>query len=906
MTKETYTIPVVSLIRLISDSKFCVKRAAPLLVMILTVMGIILPLNAFPTQESHSQSEFIQKLENAQRTKSPDQSGNITTETDSLFGPENVIFQSTIPSPSYLLSADLDGDGDLDVVSSSRVVGRLVWFENDNGQLSEAQIIEDISTPLDHVTTVDLNGDGLPEILARIEGDEQSGNHGIFVYENTGNGFKEKEIIIDDQIKRIGRILPMDVDNDEDQDLIFSYFRNEKQIVWFINANGSFKGPNFIKNRDSTEILYNLGAIDFNADGQKDLVASYYSLIYDENHELREERRWLAGFKRDSTGFDTSVVFIDTTYFTVSIQTVDIDRDGDEDLLTTSLSFEILLYENNGDKLDSPVVIDSVERVLEIEAVDLDNDNDYDLIAQTSGHNVSWYENVDLVYKRKGSITDRAGDRVEFELIDFKKDATPDYVGTMSREDNILIRYNEGGSFGTGKLVESNTAAGIYHVEIADVNRDDKKDVIAASRGDNSITYYLRNSDGFSSQHIIEQSSDSILVIEMADLDGDSDKDLIVGSSSGEFSSLSWYEQVSTGFTTKKVIDDSLDTKLFLKAEDMTKDGQTDIVLRSGYKLMLYENSGIGFNEPVYIHQNLRYHFVKNIDERFDIADINQDGYKDIIAIKNYELIYIKGRETGFGEPQLINESGVFFNVATSDIDSDGDMDLVVGFEGGVDHYEKHFLIYENKSGKLEESESFALWDYTGSGIANFILEDLNFDGYEEVIVSGNDTRETYWNENDYIYWVENTSSGFQGVNEITNRAYGKGEFVAHDVDNDGDKDLIAVSSEHSKLMWFENKRVNTALSDKIDQPDKLILKSNYPNPFNPTTTIRFSLPTPSNVQLSIYDMLGRQVAILIDGKRSAGNHSINFDASDLSSGIYIYRLNANGLSQSRKMLLVK
>ena len=99
---------------------------------------------------------------------------------------------------------------------------------------------------------------------------------------------------------------------------------------------------------------------------------------------------------------------------------------------------------------------------------------------------------------------------------------------------------------------------------------------------------------------------------------------------------------------------------------------------------------------------------------------------------------------------------------------------------------------------------------------------------------------------------------------------------------------------------------VYTDINEPVDLPQQVTLGENYPNPFNPTTQIEFSLPRASDVQLTVYDLLGRRVAIMVDGKRQAGQHSVTFDASNLSSGVYIYRLKAGEYRESRKMLLVK
>jgi len=83
-------------------------------------------------------------------------------------------------------------------------------------------------------------------------------------------------------------------------------------------------------------------------------------------------------------------------------------------------------------------------------------------------------------------------------------------------------------------------------------------------------------------------------------------------------------------------------------------------------------------------------------------------------------------------------------------------------------------------------------------------------------------------------------------------------------------------------------------------------LSQNYPNPFNPTTEISFSVPKEGFVSLKVFNILGQEVATLIDRQLSAGSYTTNFDASRLSSGTYIYQISANGFSASKKMLLMK
>jgi hypothetical protein len=88
--------------------------------------------------------------------------------------------------------------------------------------------------------------------------------------------------------------------------------------------------------------------------------------------------------------------------------------------------------------------------------------------------------------------------------------------------------------------------------------------------------------------------------------------------------------------------------------------------------------------------------------------------------------------------------------------------------------------------------------------------------------------------------------------------------------------------------------------------PNKFELSQNYPNPFNPTTSISFTLPQAGNVKLSVYNLLGQEVQTLVNGFMETGLHSVNFEAKNLNSGIYLYKLEANGISSVRKMTLLK
>ena len=101
------------------------------------------------------------------------------------------------------------------------------------------------------------------------------------------------------------------------------------------------------------------------------------------------------------------------------------------------------------------------------------------------------------------------------------------------------------------------------------------------------------------------------------------------------------------------------------------------------------------------------------------------------------------------------------------------------------------------------------------------------------------------------------------------------------------------------------------SVEDNMFTPEEFRLYQNYPNPFNPSTTIKYEIPDQVRndnvlVKLKIYDILGRKVATLVNKEQSAGGYEVQFDASHLTSGVYIYRLQSGSFVESRKMVLLK
>jgi len=110
--------------------------------------------------------------------------------------------------------------------------------------------------------------------------------------------------------------------------------------------------------------------------------------------------------------------------------------------------------------------------------------------------------------------------------------------------------------------------------------------------------------------------------------------------------------------------------------------------------------------------------------------------------------------------------------------------------------------------------------------------------------------------------------------------------------------------------VWMDALKISVITPTEVNGdntiPNTFSLSQNYPNPFNPTTIIQYSIKEVSDVKLRVYDMLGREVKTLVNQQQSAGRYNIEFNAVNLSSGVYFYRIEAGNFIDSKKLLLLK
>ena len=236
------------------------------------------------------------------------------------------------------------------------------------------------------------------------------------------------------------------------------------------------------------------------------------------------------------------------------------------------------------------------------------------------------------------------------------------------------------------------------------------------------------------------------------------------------------------------------------------------------------------------------------------------------------------------------------------DYDQDGDMDLAVTGETSTG---KIARIYNNNGlGTFTQVASLASIYRSSCAWGDYDMDgdlDISFIGYDG---SGL-----------YNHTYRNTPTGFTfaffigpGVRE------GSLSFV--DIDRDGDADFFMTGADWSTkyARLYRNSRhapFNEEQPEAISMERISLLEGNTPNPFNPQTTIHYMLPSPAPVSLVVYDAAGRIIRRLVDSQQACGRHAVVWDGRtdggrSVESGVYFYRLTANGLSQAQKMVLMK
>ncbi|HSW00408.1 MAG TPA: VCBS repeat-containing protein [Sedimentisphaerales bacterium] len=570
------------------------------------------------------------------------------------FRPEQQVITTEAAGATCVYAADLDGDGDLDVLSASEGDDKIAWYANDGaGRFGPQQVITREADYAQCVYAADLDSDGDLDVLSASWRDNK-----IAWYANDGTGqFGPQQVITTEAYVGATCVYAADLDGDGDLDVLSA---REYKIAWYANDGSGRFGPQQVITTEAVGATSY--AADLDDDGDLDVLSA----------GKRDGR--IAWYVNDGSGqFGSRQVITTAITIDACVCAADLDGDGDMDVLSASAwDNKIACYANDGSgRFSSQRVIATKARPATcVHAADLDGDGDLDVLAagytmrfpqggRRLGGWVACYANDGLGQFSSPQVITTDTDYATYATCVYAADLDGDgdldvlsasyyYLGD-SVSSTIAWYANDGtGQFGSQQVIttEADWATCVY---AADLDGDGDLDVLSASEGDDKIAWYANDGTGhFGPQEAITTEAVSAQCVYAADLDGDGDLD-VLSASNGRYPAydgeIAWHQNDGAGqFGSQQVIGTKARGANSVYAADLDGDGDLDVLSAS---------------------------YVYNVN-----MDIVHDS----------EIAWYMNDGSGqFGARQVISTAAVGPNcVYAADLDGDGDMDVLSSsWDGG-------------------------------------------------------------------------------------------------------------------------------------------------------------------------------------------------------------------------------
>ncbi|GAB1441768.1 hypothetical protein MASR2M39_06030 [Ignavibacteriales bacterium] len=547
-----------------------------------------------------------------------------------------------------------------------------------------------------------------------------------------------------------------------------------------------------------------------------------------------------------------------------SVNWVDYDRDGDLDLFVSNGKNggqNNFFYKNNGNgaftKIDSLVINQDNSPSVGASFGDFDNDGYPDLFVST------WYNKKNFLYKNNGD-----GSFTQLSSSTVMADFTYSETGTWGdyNKDGSLDLYVTNSAGNTRNLLYTNNGDGSFTKQ--------------PQTGFLTDQYFSRNAD------FIEYNGDFLPDLFVVN-EGSQNENLYTNLGNGSFSRTGNVPLLNNGGSS-----------ISSNYEDIDNDGDMDFFISNaeGGRNWMFLNDGN--NNFTKVAEPFNSDVANSFSSVF--GDIDNDGDLDLFVSNAFNstatpmtnYLYINQGEGNFVRDTvtLASQTGWTYGAAFADYDKDGWLDLFTANCFGAN---QNNSLYRNSGG----SNNWLMIDLEGRR--------SNFDAIGSIV-------KVKVTENGVARWMTRRVSAQSGhCSQNMQLHFGLG--TATTIDSTVIYWSSGIVQNISGLSPNTFNRIveDTTLTDiQTESGESTIhefkLMQNYPNPFNPVTTISYSIAISGEVKVRVYDILGMLVREIYSGHKPAGNHSIQFDAANLSSGIYLYELVSNGNRITKKLSLMK